>query len=205
MNFLFHGLLLGFGYVMPIGPQNAYVIRSSLQSGAPRSFRTAWIVSLMDISLGLACFFGIGAVIEHSHSLKQLMLASGAIFLLIIGTRLVKSKVDLGEDRKEVSQRFSDVAKACFVLTWFNPQAIIDGSLLFGGYRAALPKEDLIWFITGTALASFLWFFCLTGLVGVFRKNITPKVFQFINIGCGGILLFYAGKLGFELMKGISV
>lgn len=204
MNFLLHGLLLGFGYVMPIGPQNAYVIRSSLQSGSRRSFRTAWIVSLMDVSLGLACFFGVGAVIEQSPSLKQLMLAAGAIFLLIIGTRLIKSKVDLADERKEVSQRLSDVTKACFVLTWFNPQAIIDGSLLFGGYRAALPPENLIWFISGTALASFLWFFCLTGLVGTFRKNITPRFFRFINIFCGGILLFYSLKLGLELAKGIS-
>jgi L-lysine exporter family protein LysE/ArgO len=159
----------------------------------------------MDVSLGLACFFGIGAVIEHSQSLKQLMLAAGALFLLVIGTRLMKSKADLADDRKEVSQRLSDIAKACFVLTWFNPQAIIDGSLLFGGYRAALPREDLVWFITGSALASFLWFFCLTGLVGRFRKNITPKVFRLINMGCGGILLFYSVKLGWELMKGISL
>lgn len=204
MNFLLQGLLLGFGYVMPIGPQNAYVIRSSLQSGAPRSFRTAWIVSIMDVSLGLACFFGIGALIEHSTVLKQLMLASGAIFLLVLGYRLVKSKGESIDESKRESERFADIAKACFVLTWFNPQAIIDGSLLFGGYRAALLRSDLIWFISGSALASFLWFFCLTGLVGVFRHRITPKVFRGINIACGSILLFYAVKLGAELIKGFS-
>ena len=29
-------------------------------------------------------------------------------------------------------------AKAC-VVTWFNPQAILDGTMLFGGFRAGNP------------------------------------------------------------------
>jgi L-lysine exporter family protein LysE/ArgO len=43
-----------------------------------------------------------------------------------------------------------------------NPQAIIDGTLLFGGFRASLLTDAINAFIIGVALASSTWF---TGLV----------------------------------------
>ena len=56
------GLTIGLAYVAPIGMQNLFVINSALTQPRRRALLTALIVIAFDISLALACFFGIGAL-----------------------------------------------------------------------------------------------------------------------------------------------
>ena len=58
------GLTIGLAYVAPIGMQNLFVINSALTQPRRRALLTALIVIAFDISLALACFFGIGALVE---------------------------------------------------------------------------------------------------------------------------------------------
>lgn len=60
MNFILQGLLLGLAYTAPIGMQNMFVINAAASSPLKKSLLTAFIVIFFDISLSLACFFGIG-------------------------------------------------------------------------------------------------------------------------------------------------
>ena len=53
------------------------------------------------------------------------------------------------------------VSKACIV-TWMNPQAILDGTMLLGAFRITLPAAEATTFLTGVLLASGLWFLSLT-------------------------------------------
>ena len=59
------GLTIGLAYVAPIGMQNLFVINSALTQPRRRALLTALIVIAFDISLALACFFGIGALVER--------------------------------------------------------------------------------------------------------------------------------------------
>ena len=58
MNFL-QGFLMGLAYVAPIGLQNLFVINTALTQTRRRAYATAFIVMFFDITLALACFFGI--------------------------------------------------------------------------------------------------------------------------------------------------
>ena len=58
------GLTIGLAYVAPIGMQNLFVINSALTQPRRRALLTALIVIAFDISLALACFFGIGALVD---------------------------------------------------------------------------------------------------------------------------------------------
>ena len=53
------------------------------------------------------------------------------------------------------------ITSAC-VVTWFNPQAIIDGTMLLGAFRATLSSETGMYFILGVTSASFCWFMGLS-------------------------------------------
>ena len=46
----------------PIGMQNLFVINSALTNKRKRALLTALIVIFFDITLSLACFFGIGTI-----------------------------------------------------------------------------------------------------------------------------------------------
>ena len=54
---------MGLAYVAPIGAQNLFVIQSAIGQKRSRAFLTALIVVFFDVTLALACFFGIGALI----------------------------------------------------------------------------------------------------------------------------------------------
>lgn len=58
------GLSLGLAYVAPIGMQNLFVINSAMSQKLKRAIATALIVIFWDISLGLSCFFGVGALMQ---------------------------------------------------------------------------------------------------------------------------------------------
>lgn len=64
MDFYIQGLTLGLAYVAPIGMQNLFVINSALTQPRWRALLTALIVIFFDITLAMACFFGIGLIMQ---------------------------------------------------------------------------------------------------------------------------------------------
>ena len=67
MNIFLQGLTMGLAYVAPIGMQNLFVINSALTNKRKRALLTALIVIFFDITLSLACFFGIGTIMQKSN------------------------------------------------------------------------------------------------------------------------------------------
>ena len=64
MAIYLRGLMMGLAYVAPIGTQNLFVINTAVTQQRKKAFATAAIVAFFDISLSLACFFGVGALME---------------------------------------------------------------------------------------------------------------------------------------------
>ena len=71
MKYLLQGFTMGLAYVAPIGLQNLFVINTALTQKRSRAFITAFIVIFFDITLALACFFGIGSIMEKSKLLEM--------------------------------------------------------------------------------------------------------------------------------------
>ena len=86
-------------------------------------------------------------------------------------------------------------ATLAFTVTWFNPQAVIDGTLMLGAFRSSLPADTASLFISGVAAASCLWFFGLTGIFKTCCQNLRPSHMQWINRICGAVIFVYALKL----------
>jgi L-lysine exporter family protein LysE/ArgO len=62
------------------------------------------------------------------------------------------------------------------VVTWFNPQAIIDGTMMLGAFRATLSGTEGYLFICGVATASLLWFTGIT-FSYLFSETASPTVY----------------------------
>jgi len=195
MNFWIQGLLLGFAYVAPIGMQNLYVIQSAIQFKRFKAMQIAWITIFFDITLALACFMGMGLVLEKFPSLKMAVLLIGSILVGYIGISLIRAKIDVNENTKKIEKSMIKNIANCFVVTWLNPQAIIDGTLLLGGFRASLEPNEAKLFIFGMCLASFLWFQFLSLGVSLFKKKLNSNFLKIINVICGSLLIFYSVKL----------
>lgn len=200
MIYFIQGLTIGLAYVAPIGLQNLFVINTALTQKKRRTYLTALIVIFFDVSLAFACFFGVGAIMEQSQWLSLIILLIGSLIVIYIGIGLLRAQ-DSADNSANVNVPITKVISTACVVTWFNPQALIDGSMMLGASKATLPEDQSITFILGIACASCLWFFGISTIISIFSGRITPKVLRVINIICGLVIIFYGIKLGFNFVK----
>lgn len=194
MDIYLQGLTMGLAYVAPIGLQNLFVINTALTQPRKRVYATALIVIFFDVTLGLACFFGIGAVMSASPWLEMAILLVGSLIVIWIGQGLIRSK-DTLDTSTEVNIPIAKVVTTACVVTWFNPQALIDGSMMLGAFKATLPEGTDFFFVGGFASASVIWFLGISTLISLFSAKITDKLLRIINIVCGIVIIFYGLKL----------
>ena len=200
MKYFLQGITMGLAYVAPIGLQNLFVINTALTQKRSRAYLTALIVIFFDVTLALACFFGVGTIMEKSKLLELAILLVGSIIVIWIGIGLLRSKGSM-ESSTDVNVPILKVITTACVVTWFNPQAIIDGSMMLGAFRASLPKEEGLKFIAGVTSASCLWFTGITTFISVFSSKFTDKILRGINIVCGAVIVFYGMKLFYTFIQ----
>lgn len=200
MNIYLQGLTMGLAYVAPIGLQNLFVINTALTQKRSRVYLTALIVIFFDITLGLACFLGVGALMQALPWLQKVILGIGSLIVIWIGIGLLRSKASM-EGGRDVDVPIWKVISTACVVTWFNPQAIIDGTMMLGAFRASLPAGSDVFFICGFASASVLWFLGISTVISLFSARFTNKVLNIINKVCGAVIIFYGGKLAWSFLK----
>lgn len=200
MQYLLQGLLLGFAYVAPIGTQNMFVINTALTRPRRMVFATALIVMFFDITLAVACFFGVGAIMSASKWLELIVVGIGSLIVIWIGISLVRSHDTM--EQANIDIPLTKVIGTACVVTWFNPQAIIDGSMMLGAFRATLPGQAGMLFIIGVSAASACWWLGMSTIVNLFRAKVTDKLLRIINVVCGIIIIAYGCKL---LYSGVGI
>ena len=194
MEAYLQGLTMGLAYVAPIGLQNLFVINTALTQKRSRAYLTALIVIFFDVTLAFACFFGIGAIMQRFEWLRMAVLLVGSGIVIWIGIGLLRDRGP-EDTAAAVDVPWAKVVTTACVVTWFNPQALIDGTLLFGGFRAGNPGAVSTQLILGSSTASFVWFLGITILISFFSARFNDKILRVINIVCGAIIIFYGAKL----------
>ena len=200
MNIYLQGLTMGLAYVAPIGLQNLFVINSALTQKRGRVYLTALIVIFWDISLGLSCFLGAGALIQALPWLQKVILGLGCLIVIWIGIGLLRSKASL-EGVRDVNVPIWKLISSAFVVTWLNPQAIIDGTMMLGAFRASIPAGTDVFFICGFGSASVIWFLTLSTVVSLLGSKFNEKVLNIINKVCGAVIIFYGCKLAWSFLQ----
>ena len=199
-TYFFQGLTMGLAYLAPIGMQNLFVINSALNDSRKRAFLTAIIVACFDISLSLSCFYGIGSIMEKYDFVKLAILLIGSIVVIKIGISLLKSRAENVKRDKSSMPIGKTITSAC-VVTWFNPQAIIDGTMMLGAFHVTLLSSQALPFMLGIISASFLWFTGLIFIISIFSKifrgNNSSKIMTAVNRVCGIVIIIY----GLNLLK----
>lgn len=193
MDFYLQGLALGLAYVAPIGMQNLFVINSALTQTRLRALVTALIVIFFDVTLALACFFGIGLVMQKYPPVQLGILLLGGLVVVYIGISLLKSSVrQIGSAQQ---MPLGKTVWAACVVTWFNAQAVIDGTMLLGAFKASMTEAQSLHFLFGVLSASCLWFVTLAMVVSLAGSLVTPRVLGVINKICGAVIAVYGLRL----------
>ncbi|MDM8109534.1 LysE family transporter [Phascolarctobacterium faecium] len=193
MDFYLQGLALGLAYVAPIGMQNLFVINSALTQTRLRALVTALIVIFFDVTLALACFFGIGLVMQKYPPVQLGILLLGGLVVVYIGVSLLKSSVRQIGGAQQMP--LGKTVWAACVVTWFNAQAVIDGTMLLGAFKASMTEAQSLHFLFGVLSASCLWFITLAMVVSLAGSLVTPRVLGVINKICGAVIAIYGLRL----------
>lgn len=194
MSVYLQGLIFGVAYIAPIGIQNLFVVSTAIEQPLRRALKVAAIVIFFDISLAMACFYGMGKLLQTTAWLELAVLLIGGLLVIYIGLQLLRqTKVAMTPQKQTFSYKVTIIT--AFSVAWLNPQALIDGSVLLGAFRVTLADEVAHLFMAGVITASIVWFLSLTGLVSRFKHVLRDQVLLWINRICGGIIILYGLKL----------
>ncbi|MCU5774581.1 arginine exporter ArgO [Erwiniaceae bacterium BAC15a-03b] len=202
----FQGVALGAALILPLGPQNAFV----MNQGIRRQYHlmTAGLCSLSDILLICAGVFGGSALLNQSPLLLNLVTWGGVAFLLWYGWGALRTafsgNIELASATRLQQSRWRIIA-TMMAVTWLNPHVWLDTFVVLGSLGGQLPAEARYWFALGTISASILWFFGLALLASWLAPRLsTHKAQRIINLLVGLVMWFIAFRLAQQGMAGFN-
>lgn len=197
MNAALEGLVVGFGLIVAIGAQNAFVLRMGVRRQFP--FTVALVSTLGDVALIALGALGLGALLTVNPLLVRAATWGGAAFLAWFGVRSLRSALrpqvlDLGEAGGPTTARAAALTALGFSL--LNPHVYLDTVVLLGSVAARHTGEARLAFALGASLASALWFFSLaygaSRLAPLFR---TPLAWRALDLAVTAVVWTLAARL----------
>ena len=185
------GILIGFAFVTPIGMQNIYMFNNALSNKMSKALLYNFLVWFCDALFSFAAFYGIGALISANEIVKIIVMLVGGALTSYIGFNIIRSakQTAIGSDSKK--QTLKQALMTALIVSWGNPQAMIDGTMMLGASRATLTFEQSILFITGVITASFIWDHGITIGFNLLRDKLPKKLLLAINLISGIIVAVY--------------
>jgi L-lysine exporter family protein LysE/ArgO len=195
------GLGMGASLIMPIGAQNAHVIRTGV-SGRHVLLTVATCI-LVDVTLIALGMSGFGALVESSPWLMAAARWGGALFLLWYGWRCLASSwrgaSSPSSDGRQAGSRVGNRRQALgmvLAMSLLNPHVYLDTVVLLGAVGSSLAAGHRTAFAAGAMVASLLWF---SGL-GLLARRCAfvlarPAVWRTVEAFTGATMLVLAGLL----------
>ena len=154
------GFSLGFGLILAIGAQNAFVLRQGILRA--HVFAVCLTCAVSDAALIAAGVAGFGTLAEAVPWLEPAMRYGGAAFLFAYGLRAFLSALRSDEALEAAGGATAPLwptVATCLALTWLNPHVYLDTVVLLGSISATADSRVL--FALGAMTASFVFFFSL--------------------------------------------
>ncbi|KQN64638.1 MULTISPECIES: arginine exporter ArgO [unclassified Erwinia] len=202
LSVYFQGVALGAALILPLGPQNAFV----MNQGIRRQYHlmTAALCTLSDVALICAGIFGGSALLSQSPLLLNLVTWGGVAFLLWYGWGALRTAFSgditlaSGEGLRQGRWR---IVITMMAVTWLNPHVYLDTFVVLGSLGGQLPEEARRWFALGSVSASVVWFFGLALLAAWLSPRLnTPRAQRVVNLLVGLVMWIIALKLALQAL-----
>ena len=200
---LFAGFLLGLSLILPIGAQNAFVLRIGLRG--EHVLAVCFACALSDALLILAGVSGFSQIAARVPWAEAAMLYAGAAFLVVYGAKSFMAAfqpIATLRPSETAPTALSRVVLTSLALTWLNPHVYLDTVVLIGSISTQF-DEGKRWFAVGAMVASFTFFFSL-GFGARLLKPLfaRPVTWRILDVAIGIIMWATAARL---LLNGSSV
>lgn len=197
---LFHGIILAFGLILPLGAQNVFVFN---QGASQPKFRGAIPViitaSLCDTLLILLAILGVSVIVLTVPVLQTVIFSIGILFLLYMGWSIWKSD-PANLSQKEAAMTTKKQVIFAMSVSLLNPHAILDTVGVIGTSSLSYIGFEKVVFTAACITVSWLWFFGLAifgKVVGNFDTK--GKFLKMINMVSAIIIWAVAVYLAVQL------
>ncbi len=162
------GMMLSAAMILPIGPQNAFV----MNQGIRRQYHLmiAALCAVSDIALICAGIFGGSALLDNYPTLLFIVSWGGVAFLLWFGWGAFRTGFSAHPQKveaKAMGQSRWRIVASMMAVTWLNPHVYLDTFVVLGSLGGRLASDERSWFALGAVLSSTLWFFGLAVLAAL--------------------------------------
>ncbi|MBO1511516.1 LysE/ArgO family amino acid transporter [Metabacillus bambusae] len=170
MEAILHGIILGFGLILPLGVQNVFVFsQGATQPKLLRALPATVTAALCDTFLILLAVFGLSVIVLQFEWLRLSLMITGILFLLYMGYAIWRSKPTTIETNKALPIHQQIIFALSVSL--LNPHAILDTVGVIGTSALKYVGTEQVYFTIGCIIVSWIWFFGLT-LVGTVMKSL---------------------------------
>ena len=190
------GMLVGASLIMPIGAQNAFVLKQGIKK--EHVFIICFVCAFSDAILIFAGVSGFGYLVEQFPSLQTVAKYGGFAFLFIYGLKSFYSAWSMSHELTPQDMPTSTLTKTILLtlaFTWLNPHVYLDTVLLLGSISSQFTHQ-LEWFACGAILSSWLFFFSLGYgarlLQPIFNRPVSWKILDTV---IGGVMWGIAWQL----------
>jgi len=191
------GLLLGFSMILPIGPQNVFVLNQGLQGHLRRGLLAAFIAGLCDTTLILIGAAGLSVVFSELPWLRNLLLVAGMGMLLWLGFSSLRDAASTpGTATHQTDGSTASILLTGVAVSWGNPHAILDTVVVLGSAITAQQGQARVAFASGAVSASWLFFLGLALAGAGLSRIMTVRSHMWVRRISGIIMILFALQLG---------
>ncbi len=154
------GLVTGFALIIAVGAQNAFLLRQGIRGQQVLPIVVTCLVSdVVAITVGVA---GLGVVLERWPAVLPISQVLGGVYLIAFGLHAAMRawRPSTLETSDGAALTTGKAVLLTLALTWLNPHFYLDAVLMLGTVANSF-GADRWWFVSGTLVASVLWFFGL--------------------------------------------
>ena len=187
------GFGTGFGFIVAIGPQNAWVLRQGV-----RREHIGLVIAICALSdLVLICV-GTGAirlVTGLAPWVLEVLRWGGVVYLTAFALSSFRSALRPGALEESAARPAASVAATTLALTWLNPHVYLDTVLMLGTVTNDFGPARW-WAAAGAWAASIVWFTGLgLGARALSRPLSSPRTWRVVDVLVGCVMLGVAVHL----------
>jgi threonine/homoserine/homoserine lactone efflux protein len=201
MSSIIEGIILGLSVAAPVGPTNIEMIRRGLKRGFWSCVLFAAGVDIALIAYLTAIFAGLSFLTEV-ELFNTILSIFGVVVLFYLGYASIKDffnrhDLDIDAEGREGNHLVSGI-----LLTITNPAVLLFWSGILGANLATrdLSLASSLSVSGGILIGVTIWFLFLSAMIHGGRRYITPKVFGYISLVAGLVLIGFGLSFGYRVL-----
>lgn len=207
-----HGFVLALALILPIGPQNMFVLtQGATHERYRRVVPVVLVAGISDTVLISAAVGGVSVLLGLIPGIRTGLTGLGAAFLIWMGSQSWNAAPGNADDVAAAQSKAAWPLRRrvgySLSVSWLNPHAILDTVVVIGGGASAYANLTAKWaYAVGAVLMSWLWFVSLSWLGRlILQSRRRTRIVAAMNRGSSVLMWAVAAKYLWQTVQWLGV